>query len=187
MKHWIPEFDQETGLTLFLLAALFSLSMTAAAEPAVESVAKPGMEASAPAMEKPVAPGMDASMYADGPAIGGYSPVSYFDSDGPRIGDPAFAAMHDGQIYHFTSDDERARFEAEPGRYVPVFGAFCAYNLALGRTTPIDPTNYKIVGDQLLLFHRSVGNDALAKWEADQAPEEERLRRARGQFRLLEF
>ena len=113
--------------------------------------------------------------------------MSYFESDGPRIGDPAFAAMHDSQVCHFTSDDERARFEADPDRYVPIFGAFCAYNLTLGRTTSIDPTDYKIVGGQLLLFHRSVGNEALAKWEADPAPEEERLRRARGQFRLLEF
>jgi hypothetical protein len=36
--------------------------MTAAAEPAHEPMATPGMEASAPAMEKVVAPGMDASM-----------------------------------------------------------------------------------------------------------------------------
>ena len=56
------EFDQETGLTLLLLAALCSLSMKAAAEPAHEPMATPGMEASAPAMEKVVAPGMDASM-----------------------------------------------------------------------------------------------------------------------------
>ena len=62
MQHWIPEFDQETGLTLLLLTALFSLPMTAAAEPAQEPMVKPGMEASAPAMEKPVARGMDPSM-----------------------------------------------------------------------------------------------------------------------------
>ena len=72
--------------------------------------------------------------------------MSCFESDGPRIGDPAFAAMHDSQVCHSTSDDERARFEADPVRYVPVFSAFCAYNGALGRTTPIDPTKYKIVG-----------------------------------------
>lgn len=122
------------------------------------------------------------------PALGGYSPVSYFEHEEPRLGSPKHQATHDGTTYYFTSGAQRERFLADPERYAPLFPYHCPYNLALGRAASIDPTNFRIVADRLLLFHRSEEMDGLEKWNHHGAAEkEELLERARGNFKLIEF
>lgn len=119
-------------------------------------------------------------------AIEGYSPVSYFERGMPERGRPEFSAEHDGKTYWFVSADQVEVFNADPGHYVPAFNAFCPYSLALGRKVAIDPTRFKIIGDQLLLFHNSNELDALKEWNLkgdqhwlDRAPS--------GEFVLKEF
>jgi len=119
-------------------------------------------------------------------AIQGYSPVSYFEEGRAEMGLPEFTAVHDGRTYRFTDAEQEAKFEADPETYAPLFPNHCPYNLALGRKAKIDPTNFKIVGDDLLLFHRSEEMDGLEKWnEADD--EQELLRRAESNYTLFEF
>lgn len=102
----------------------------------------------------------------EGVAIDGYSPVSYFERNMPERGNPAFSAEHDGKTYWFVSAEQVATFKADPQHYVPAFNAFCPYSLALGRKVAIDPTRFKIVDGQLLLFHNSDELDALEEWNA---------------------
>jgi hypothetical protein len=59
----------------------------------------------------------------------------------------------------------QSTFNAYPKHYTPVFGELCPYSLAEGRHVAIDPTRFRIVGDQLLLFHRSKEKYALAEWD----------------------
>lgn len=122
------------------------------------------------------------------PALGGYSPVSYFEHEEPRLGSPEHQATHDGTAYYFTSGAQLEQFLSEPDRYAPLFPDHCPYNLALGRAASIDPTNFRIVADRLLLFHRSEEMDGLQKWNHHEADEkDELLERARGNFKLLKF
>ena len=123
---------------------------------------------------------------ADDLANQGYSVVSYFKKGKAEMGLAEFRVEHKGKYYWFTSLDQINTFNANPTRYIPVFAEFCPYSLAHGRAVAIDPTNFKIVGDRLLLFHRSDEIDGLKTWEhADN--EKELLRRAKGTFTLLEF
>ena len=123
---------------------------------------------------------------ADNLANQGYSVVSYFEKGKAGKGSAEFRVEYKGKHYWFTSSDQINTFNANPTRFIPVFAEFCPYSLAHGRMVAIDPTNFKIVGDRLLLFHRSDEMDGLKAWEnADN--EKELLRRAKGTFTLLEF
>lgn len=119
-------------------------------------------------------------------AIEGYSPVSYFEKNIAEQGKPEFQARYDGKTYYFASAEQVRTFEADPKHYAPVFGEYCPYSLALGRRVAIDPTRFRIVDGQLLLFHRSAELDALTEW--DKSKDKERiLRRANSEYTLFRF
>lgn len=122
----------------------------------------------------------------DAPAIGGYSPVSYFTANEAQIGDPRFAVTHEGQTYFLTSHEQVELFAKNPDRYRPRHSA-CSYSLAYGMVLPLDPTNFKIVGDSLLLFHRSEKKDARLEWNSGPLDEEELIARADANLFRIRF
>ena len=67
-------------------------------------------------------------------------------------GDAMQTIVHDGVAYYFASDITAARFKADPDRYLPQFGGFCAYAVALGRKLDGDPRFADIVDGKLYLF-----------------------------------
>ena len=119
-------------------------------------------------------------------AIEGYSPVSYFEEGQPEMGLPAFTAVYKNRTYRFTDAEQLEKFEADPEAYAPLFPNHCPYNLALGRKAKIDPTNFKIAGDDLLLFHRTEEMDGRERWN-EHEDQDELLRRAESNYTLFEF
>lgn len=100
---------------------------------------------------------------AHGVALQGYSPVSYFDGEAER-GSALFAVEHAGVTYHLTDAAQVRRFQRTPDRYVPAFGGWCAFGMAIEDKFPIDPTCFEIVGDRVYLFLRNDGIDARKLW-----------------------
>ena len=84
-------------------------------------------------------------------AIHGYDPVAYFVEGGPRQGRADFSAEHRGAVWRFSSVENRQRFLADPERYVPAFGGYCAYGVAQGYLVKIDPQAWAIVDGRLYL------------------------------------
>lgn len=125
---------------------------------------------------------------ADGPsgniAIGGYSPVSYFEKGYAEPGLPEFSASYAGKTYYLSSEEQLAAFLKDPERYKPLFD-LCPYSLTLGRRVAIDPTRFKIVGGHLLLFHNSEEIDALKEWNS-RGDDAGQLERARRQYDFFE-
>src|SRR3954452_16913855 len=77
-----------------------------------------------------VSPGL--SVAGDLPlAIQGYDPVAYFTDGKPTKGLPEFEYQWDEHRYRFASAEHRDMFKADPVRYAPQFGNFCAMALAL--------------------------------------------------------
>jgi len=111
------------------------------------------------------------------PAIGGYSPVSYFTKNKAEPGSPEFAVEHDGNVYYLVSQEQVEIFEKNPSKYRP-WHRSCPYSLAFGKILPLDPTNFKIVGDKLLLFHLSDDENGLQLWNDSKVSEDELMRRA---------
>lgn len=97
-------------------------------------------------------------------ALRGYDPVSYFGAGGPAVGSTEFAAEHEGVTYHFATAANRDAFVADPAKYAPAYGGFCAMGAALGKKLDGDPTIWKVVNDRLYL---NVNADAFRMWQQD--------------------
>jgi YHS domain-containing protein len=87
----------------------------------------------------------------DGLAIGGTDPVAYFTQGAPVQGDAAFAADWMGARWTFASTDNRDTFLAEPERYAPAFGGYCAWAAAQGYVAPTVPEAWSIHEGRLYL------------------------------------
>lgn len=88
---------------------------------------------------------------ADGLALKGYDPVAYQTAMQPMVGSPAFTAMHEGATYRFASAENRDRFVADPARYAPMYGGYCAMGVAGGRKFDIDPMAFTVVEGRLYM------------------------------------
>lgn len=102
-----------------------------------------------------------------GVAVKGYDVVAYFDGQ-PQKGDKAFEFSHEGVTYRFTSAANAKRFKADPQAYLPQYGGYCAYAIALnGKKVDIDPQTFEIRDGKLYLFYNAWGNNTLKKWLED--------------------
>lgn len=98
----------------------------------------------------------------DGIGLKGYDPVAYFTEGAPVKGKPAFAATHDGVTYRFASAEHRQQFQAEPAKYLPQYGGYCAMGVAMGKKLPIDAEAFRVVDGKLYLnVNKSVQRDWL--------------------------
>ncbi|MDD7969572.1 YHS domain-containing (seleno)protein [Roseinatronobacter sp. HJB301] len=100
----------------------------------------------------------------NGVALRGYDPVAYFTEGQPRRGDAAHAADWGGAIWHFANPENRAAFLADPVRFAPQYGGYCAWAVAEGYTAPIDPQAWRIVDGQLYL---NFSPRVQRQWERD--------------------
>jgi YHS domain-containing protein len=99
-----------------------------------------------------------------GQAIRGYDPVAYFTDGKPEPGESEFSLPYQGAIWRFASAEHRDLFKADPARYAPQYGGYCAYAVSLGKTAPIDPQAWRIVDGKLYLNK----NPGIQKdWEED--------------------
>ncbi len=101
---------------------------------------------------------------SSGVALEGYCPVAYFAVNKPVRGTPEFASTYDGVTYHLVSADAKRAFDSDPRKYIPAFGGWCAFGMAVKDKFPVDPTNFKIVDGRLMVFLRNDGIDALELW-----------------------
>ena len=113
---------------------------------------------------------------SSGVALEGYCPVAYFAVNQAVKGSPEFASTHNGVTYYFVSEEARQAFDAEPEKFLPAYGGWCALGIALGDKFPVDPTRFKIVDGRLLLFLRNASIDTLSMW--DDGNEQEQLNNA---------
>lgn len=101
-----------------------------------------------------------------GVALGGYDPIAYFESGKPTPGMAALSATYHGAHYLFATAAHRRTFLANPARYVPEFGGFCATGTAFGEKVDVDPQTGKVVAGRLYLNN---GPRALQIFDKDQA------------------
>ena len=86
-----------------------------------------------------------------GVAIKGYDPVAYFTDSKPVKGDSAFSFKWNGAEWRFASAAHRDLFAADPVKYAPQYGGYCAWAVSRGYTAGIDPDAWKIVNGRLYL------------------------------------
>jgi hypothetical protein len=85
-------------------------------------------------------------------AIMGYDPIAYFTDGKPVLGRPEFEYRWDEHRYRFASAAHRDLFKADPVRYAPQFGNFCAMALSMGQVIVANPENWLISDGKLYVF-----------------------------------
>ena len=66
--------------------------------------------------------------------------------------------------YAFANADHKEMFEANPEKYAPAYGGWCAYGVAVGKKFVADPEVWKIVNGKLYL---NLDRDIQSKWKKD--------------------
>ena len=99
-----------------------------------------------------------------GLAIDGYDPVAYFTLSKPVKGTREFTFEFEGATYRFASAEHREQFAKAPAKYVPQYGAFCAWAVSRGYTANTDPLAWRIVDGKLYLNYNA---SVQKQWEQD--------------------
>jgi YHS domain-containing protein len=86
-----------------------------------------------------------------GVGLKGYDPVAYFTLGRPTPGMDKYAYRWKGVTYRFASAEDRGKFQADPDKYLPQYGGYCAYAMSIDRIADIDPTRWAIINNKLYL------------------------------------
>ena len=99
-----------------------------------------------------------------GTAIEGIDPVAYFSHKKPVEGSRKFSVDWDGATWRFVPAQNRDLFKANPKKYAPQFGGWCAYAVSRGYTASIDPEAWSVVDGKLYLNYSLSVRD---QWSED--------------------
>lgn len=97
-------------------------------------------------------------------ALEGYDPVAYFVSGSAHKADGSNSYSYEGLNWYFESNSNLETFKANPAKYIPVFGGFCAYELADEELVYSKPEFWHIHNGQVYLFS---SEDAKEEWFRD--------------------
>ena len=169
----------KTATLLAALAAItpaFALAQTPApSQPKAEKAQEPAP--AAPAADTGASEALRKKSWLlgdEGLALQGYDPLSYFDAKGPVKGDKKHASTFRGVTYWFSTDENRKKFDAEPQKWEPPYGGWCAFAVIDGEKVEVDPTNFEVIDGKVYLFYKGFWGDAKSKWDklvkGDSAP-----------------
>jgi thiol-disulfide isomerase/thioredoxin len=108
------------------------------------------------------------SNVTDSIALQGYDPVAYLDENKAMPGSKDISSSFRALTYRFASAASRDKFNAEPTKYLPAYGGWCATAMAKGDKVEIDPKNFKVTNGRLFLFYKSLFGNALNDWNKDE-------------------
>lgn len=82
-----------------------------------------------------------------------------------QAGYAKYTVERDGVAYYFASEETMKQFQANPERYMPQYGGFCAFGVAIGKKLDAAPRYADIVDGKLYVFLNAV---AFAKYKEDK-------------------
>jgi hypothetical protein len=81
----------------------------------------------------------------------GYDVVAYFTENQHRLGLPQIQSQFEGVTFRFASVQHKALFDANPRRYLPQYGGYCANGLVYGIPWGGDGDTWVIVDGKLYI------------------------------------
>jgi len=97
-------------------------------------------------------------------AVSGFDTVAFFTDSKPVNGSPFITSEYQGAIYYFASEEHKKLFVKNPEKYVPQFGGFCAFGVAIDKVLPVDISTWQIRDGKLYL---NLNPDILKKYNAE--------------------
>ncbi len=86
-----------------------------------------------------------------GVAIRGFDTVAYFTASKPVKGKPSLKTKWNGSTWQFSSQANLDKFKANPAKYAPAYGGYCAWAMSQGRVASTIPQAWDIKGGRLYL------------------------------------
>ena len=93
--------------------------------------------------------GVDTGTDANDVILAGHDAVAYFTEGRPIPGSADYTATYQGAIYRFASAENRDRFRADPMKYAPLYGGYCALGTSFGKKFQVDGKAFEIVDGRL--------------------------------------
>jgi len=100
----------------------------------------------------------------NGIAIRGFDTVAYFTEGKAVKGNADINTSWNGASWHFSSEKHRDLFVADPEKYAPQYGGYCAYGIAVDNLVKIEGDLWDIVDGKLYLNYNK---KLQAKWRKD--------------------
>jgi hypothetical protein len=94
-----------------------------------------------------------------GVAVKGYDTVAYYTRGEAVRGSGDYESVWDDVRWRFSSAEHRDLFAANPDRYAPQYGGFCASYLTEGGMAGVNPEAWAIVEGKLYLNWSEEGRD----------------------------
>jgi YHS domain-containing protein len=94
-------------------------------------------------------------------AVSGFDTVAFFTDSKPVNGSPFITSEYQGAVYYFASEEHKKLFVKNPEKYVPQFGGFCAFGVAIDKVLPVDINTWQIRDGKLYL---NLNPDILKKY-----------------------
>lgn len=101
---------------------------------------------------------------AAGVALQGNCPVHLYERRQAVRGDAQFQTKYEGATYYFASAADQAKFDADPAKYVPQYGGYCAFGVGVGKLFDVDLATAVVVKGKLYL---NLNRDIAKKFAAD--------------------
>lgn len=102
---------------------------------------------------------------SNGVAIKGHDPVAFFTEGKPVRGRDDLRFDYKGSTFVFANADNRAAFAADPEKYAPQYGGYCAFGTARGYKADIDPATFTVIDGRLYLNYNA---QVQREWTADR-------------------
>jgi YHS domain-containing protein len=90
----------------------------------------------------------------------GYDVVNYFTDGAERKGSPAIRSEYKGVAFRFATPEHKSLFDANPVKYIPQFGGYCANGIVYGIPWGGDADTWRIFDGKLYIFGGKGSRDA---------------------------
>jgi len=110
--------------------------------------------------------GVDTETDENSVILAGHDVIAYYTQNSAIQGSAGYTATHNGAIYYFKNASNRDTFNANPVKYAPQYGGYCAFGAALGKKFDIDGKAFEVV-DGKLYVNKNL--DVYETWLEDKA------------------
>ena len=94
-------------------------------------------------------------------AAGGYDVVTFF-SGTPQEGAAEFSTTYDGAEWYFLTEANKASFIANPDKFAPQYGGYCAWAMSKGKFAAGKPKHWNVEDGRLFFNYNA---RIKRKWE----------------------
>ncbi len=112
-------------------------------------------------------------------AVNGYDTVAYFTLSKPVKGQDTLTFQWMGATWKFSTQAHLDLFKANPDKYAPQYGGYCAYGVAKDSLVKVEPEQFTVREGKLYLNYNA---DIQALWLKDPAGF---IKTADGKFQAL--